>query len=78
MCWRNKAKAAESRDQIEGRPPIGQQAAKFAVEVGIAHRERSNGFRDGRVFLCPVVAAASQDLHSAAVEPGVHPISVEL
>jgi hypothetical protein len=54
-----------------------QDSTKFAVKVSVLRRQSSNGLGDGRVFLGPVVAAASQDLHDAAVEAGVHPISIE-
>jgi hypothetical protein len=65
-------------DQVEGRPAIGQHPAKFAVKVGVAGRKLRNGLGDGGVFLCPVKAPASQNLHSTRVEPGVHPIPIEL
>jgi hypothetical protein len=65
-------------DGVEGRPAIGQHPAKFAVEVVVLRREPSNGLGDGRVFLCPVVAPTRQDLRFARIEPGVHPIPIEL
>jgi hypothetical protein len=29
-------------------------------------------------FVCPVVGSPRQDLHSPGIEPGVHPVSIEL
>jgi len=42
-------------DQVEGRFPIGQHPAKFAVQVGIPRPEASDGVGDGGVLLGPVL-----------------------
>jgi hypothetical protein len=65
-------------DQVEGRFPIGQHPAKFAVQVGIPRPEASDGVGDGGVLLGPVVTSPRNDFHSACVEPSVHAISIEL
>jgi hypothetical protein len=59
-------------DRVESRPSIGENSAEFPVEVGILRWQAGNDLADGRVFICPVVAPASQDLHAAAAEAGVH------
>jgi len=42
------------RDQVEGRFPIGQHPAKFAVQVGILRPQASDGVGDSGVLLGPV------------------------
>jgi len=48
-------------DQVEGRFPIGQHPAKFAVQVGIPRPEASDGVGDGGVLLGPVVTSPRND-----------------
>ena len=40
----------------------------MAVEVGVPRREPRNQFRDGRVFIGPVIASAGQDLCQDQIE----------
>jgi len=54
------------------------RSAEFTVQVGGLGRQFANSLRNGGIFAGPVVAPAGQDLNSAGVEPGVHPIAVEL
>jgi len=65
-------------NKIERRPAIGQHAAEFTVKVGVPRWQPSNRLNDCRVFSRPVVASAGQDFRPPGVEPGVHPISMEL
>src|SRR5215470_15380638 len=65
-------------DQVKCRPAIGQHPTKFAVEIGVPRRKPSYRLCNGRVFIGPVITPPRQDLHSASVEPGVHPIPIEL
>jgi len=65
-------------DQIERRPAIRQHATKLAVQIGALAGQSGYGLRDSRVFVCPIVAAPGQDLHTASIEPGVHPVAVKL
>jgi hypothetical protein len=39
--------------------------------LGIPRRQPGNGLRDGRIFVCPVVASAGEDLHYGRVEPSI-------
>ena len=64
-------------DQVKRRPAIGQHPAEFTIKVGILRRQPSNGLGDAGILLGPVVASAGKDFHSAGVESGVHPISIE-
>ena len=65
-------------DQVEGRFPIGQHPAKFAIQVGIPRPQASDGVGDGGVLLGPVVTSPRNDFHSACVESSAHAISIEL
>jgi hypothetical protein len=65
-------------DHAEGRDAVREGAAQFAVGIGLARIERRHGFGDGRIFVRPVEAGAGQQLHSAAVEPRMHAVAVEL
>jgi hypothetical protein len=72
-------------DNSRPRPPVPRSAKPFVgveviqkqLEQLWTRREPANSFGDGGVFLCPVIAPARQDLRSAPIEPGVHPISIE-
>jgi hypothetical protein len=64
-------------DQAERRGAIRQDAAQFAVEIGLPRRERRDRRGDRRVFMGPVEAGAGQQPDRAAVEPSMHPVAVE-
>jgi hypothetical protein len=57
--------------------PSGEDAAEFAVQVGVLRRQPGDVLGDGGVFVGPGVAPAGQDLHVAGIKPGVHPVAVE-
>jgi hypothetical protein len=64
-------------DQAEGCPTIREDAAEFAVQVGVIRRQRREGLGDRRVLVSPVVAASRKDFHAPGIEPGVHAVAVE-
>ena len=64
-------------DHAERGDAVGAHAAEFAVEIGLARRERGYRGRDLRIFVGPVKAVAGEEPHLAAVEPGMHAVAVE-
>ena len=65
-------------DHAEGGDAVREDAAQFAVEIGLARIERRHGRRDLRVLVRPVEPGAGQQLDRAAVEPRMHAVTVEL
>ena len=65
-------------DQAEGGRAVGPHPAQFPVEIGLAGGERCDRGGNRRVFMCPVESGPGQQPDRAPIEPGVHPISVEL
>jgi hypothetical protein len=65
-------------DQAEGGGAIRANAAQLAVEIGLLRRQRFDRGRDRRVFTGPVEPGAGQQPDRATVEPGMHPVPVEL
>src|SRR5207248_206590 len=58
--------------------PSGRDPAQFPVEIGLAGGERCDRRGNRRVFTRPVEPGACQKPDRAPVQPGVHPITVEL
>ena len=75
---RTPAGIAGVLDQIESRPSIGEHTAEFAIKIGVLRRQFGYCRGDCGLFVRPIVAAAGQDLHTARIEPGVHPIAIQL
>ena len=79
--WRpeNRSKRKKTRDPSVGHSGSGwEHPAKFAVKVGVLRWEPDYRLGNRRVFVCPIIASAGQDLDFACFQPGVHPISIEL
>jgi hypothetical protein len=51
---------------------VGADAAQFAVEIGLARRERRDRRRDLRILAGPVEPVAGQQPNIAVLEPGMH------
>jgi hypothetical protein len=64
-------------DHAERGDAVGAHAAEFAVEIGLARRERRYRRRDLRIFMGPVEPVAGEEPHLAMVEPGMHAEAVE-
>jgi hypothetical protein len=64
-------------DQREGGDTVRTDPAELAVEIGLPGRYRAQRRDDRRIFSGPVEPGASQQPDIAAIEPGVHAVSVE-
>jgi hypothetical protein len=64
--------------QAERTRTIGADAAKLAVKVSLLGIERGYDRRNRRILMCPTQAPAGQQPDCAAIQPGMHPVPVEL
>ena len=61
---------------VERGDAVGADAAQFAIEIGLARAECRQGCGERRIFVRPVEPGAGEQLHGAAVEPGMHAVAV--
>ena len=64
-------------DQRKGCDAVGPHPAKLTVEIRLPRRDRAECRGDRRVFAGPVEPGTGQQADIAAIDPGVHAISVE-
>ena len=74
---RRVARVGRGLDHAERRDAVGKHAAQFTVEISLARVERRHRRGDRRIFMGPVEPGAGQQFHRAAIEPGVHAVTVE-
>jgi len=65
-------------NQAERGDAVGTDAAQLTVEISLPDRQRCHRRSYRRVFVGPVEPRAGQQPDRAPVEPGMHPVSVEL